>query len=66
MSFVYHRNIDSRNGVVGYVVGFYGPKGEWHTESFHHDRLNAASWASYLNGGSSRGWCGDEQQEATK
>lgn len=33
-----------------WTVGFYGPTGEWHTDSDHHDRNKAAERAAFLNG----------------
>ncbi len=34
-----------------YTVGFYDPKGEWHPESDHQDREEAAKRVAFLNGG---------------
>jgi len=34
-----------------YTVGFYSPSGEWHTDSDHGDREDAARRVHYLNGG---------------
>jgi hypothetical protein len=48
MSYVYIR---SEPGL--WTVGFYDPKGEWHPDSDHDSRVNAAERVHYLNGGSS-------------
>jgi len=34
-----------------WTVGFYDPNGEWHPESDHSDREEAAKRVHYLNGG---------------
>ncbi|MER2039700.1 MAG: hypothetical protein ABS944_16255 [Solibacillus sp.] len=34
-----------------YTVGFYTPKGEWHTDSDHGNCEDAAERVHYLNGG---------------
>jgi hypothetical protein len=34
-----------------YTVGFYAPDGEWHPDSDHTDREEAAKRVHYLNGG---------------
>ena len=34
-----------------YTVGFYSPDGEFHTDSDHHDREDAAKRVRFLNGG---------------
>lgn len=34
-----------------YTVGFYAPDGEWHTDSDHANRDEAAKRVHYLNGG---------------
>lgn len=47
MSYVY---INSGPGL--WTVGFYDPRGEWHSESDHQDMNKAASRVNYLNGGS--------------
>jgi hypothetical protein len=36
-------------------VGFYSPNGEWHADSDHSDREEAAARANYLNGGAAYG-----------
>lgn len=46
MSYVYIR---SEPGL--YTVGFYDPKGIWHSESDHNDREEAAKRVRFLNGG---------------
>ncbi|MGE6514597.1 hypothetical protein [Lysinibacillus sphaericus] len=33
-----------------YTVGFYAPNGEWHTDSDHGKREEAAERVHYLNG----------------
>jgi len=33
-----------------YTVGFYDPQGNWHPESDHNDRREAAKRVAYLNG----------------
>lgn len=33
-----------------YTVGFYAPDGEWHTDSDHSNREDAAKRVHYLNG----------------
>jgi hypothetical protein len=33
-----------------YTVGFYSPDGEWHTDSDHGDREEAAARVAWLNG----------------
>ena len=33
-----------------WTVGFYDPKGEWHTDSDYDDKEEAAARVSYLNG----------------
>lgn len=35
-----------------YTVGFYSPDGEWHSESDHDTRDEAAERVAYLNGNS--------------
>ena len=39
-----------------WTVGFYAPDGQWHSESDHSDRQDAASRVSYLNGGDNASW----------
>lgn len=34
-----------------WTVGFYDPSGEWHPESDHGTREDAAARVRYLNGG---------------
>lgn len=34
-----------------WTVGFYDPSGEWHAESDHSDREEAAKRVAWLNGG---------------
>lgn len=34
-----------------YTVGFYDPKGNWHSDSDHASREEAAKRVHYLNGG---------------
>jgi hypothetical protein len=34
-----------------WTVGFYDPSGEWHTDSDHDIREEAAERVAYLNGG---------------
>jgi hypothetical protein len=41
--------IESEKGL--YTVGFYDPKGNWHPESDHDSRSDAAHRVHYLNGG---------------
>ena len=41
--------IESEKGL--WTVGFYDPSGEWHPESDHADREEAAKKVHYLNGG---------------
>jgi hypothetical protein len=36
-----------------FTVGFFDPGGEWHSESDHLDRDDAADRVHWLNGGSS-------------
>ena len=38
-----------------WVVGFYSPDGEWHPDSDHADRDDAAKRVHYLNGGKNEG-----------
>ncbi|WP_198343916.1 hypothetical protein [Burkholderia ubonensis] len=38
---------------ITYTVGFYDPEGEWHPESDHADREEAAKRVAYLNGAKS-------------
>jgi hypothetical protein len=38
-----------------WTVGFYAPNGEWHPDSDHNDRDEAAERVHYLNGGQNRG-----------
>ena len=33
-----------------FTVGFYSPSGEWHPESDHHSREDAAKRVAWLNG----------------
>jgi len=35
-----------------YTVGFYSPNGDWHPESDHNDREEAARRVAWLNGNS--------------
>lgn len=35
-----------------WTVGFYSPNGEWHPDSDHSDREDAAKRVAFLNGGS--------------
>jgi len=42
--------IESEPGL--WTVGFYSPDGEWHPESDHDAKSEAAKRVSYLNGGS--------------
>lgn len=37
-----------------WTVGFYAPDGEFHTDSDHNDRDQAADRVHYLNGGVER------------
>jgi hypothetical protein len=37
-----------------WTVGFYAPNGEWHTDSDHNHRDDAAERVHYLNGGGER------------
>ena len=34
-----------------YTVGFFDPKGQWHTDSDHESKDAAAARVHYLNGG---------------
>ena len=34
-----------------WTTGFYGPEGEWHSDSDHNDKEKAAERVHYLNGG---------------
>ena len=34
-----------------YTVGFFDPKGQWHPDSDHSSRDDAAARVNYLNGG---------------
>lgn len=34
-----------------YTCGFYSPDGQWHAESDHSDKEDAAKRTHYLNGG---------------
>lgn len=45
MSYVY---IQSEPGL--FTVGFYDPRGDWHTDSDHDSRESAAARVHYLNG----------------
>jgi len=36
-----------------FIVGFYDPTGEWHAESDHATREQAAKRVAFLNGGAS-------------
>jgi hypothetical protein len=45
--YVYKAN---RDGDIQFVVGFYDPQGQWHTESDHVTRESAAERVHYLNG----------------
>ena len=40
--------IESEAGV--FTVGFYAPNGNWHADSDHGVRINAADRVHYLNG----------------
>jgi len=33
-----------------FTVGFYDPKGKWHSDSDHSDKNEAADRVAYLNG----------------
>lgn len=41
--------IESEHGL--WTVGFYDPKGDWHGDSDHTDRVEAGKRVHYLNGG---------------
>lgn len=41
--------IESEPGL--YTVGFHDPSGEWHPESDHNNRKEAAARVHFLNGG---------------
>lgn len=45
MTWVY---INSEPGL--WTVGFYAPNGDWHTDSDHSDREEAAKRCAWLNG----------------
>lgn len=45
MSYVY---IESEPGL--FTVGFYDPRGAWHSDSDHDSRQSAAARVAYLNG----------------
>lgn len=40
--------INSEPGL--WTVGFYAPNGQWHSESDHNDREEAAKRVAWLNG----------------
>ncbi len=40
-----------------WTVGFYDPKGEWHPDSDHDNREEAADRVAYLNGGMANWKC---------
>ncbi len=42
------------NGFYLFTVGFYDPSGNWHPESDHNTREEAAARVHYLNGGKER------------
>lgn len=39
-----------------FTVGFYDPKGEWHSESDHASAEAASARVHYLNGGGEHAW----------
>ncbi len=39
------------DGDTLFTVGFYDPKGNWHSDSDHSERSKAQSRVNYLNGG---------------
>jgi len=54
-----YRNIPVIDALTGktlgfseYIVGFYSPDGEWHTESEYTSQREAVAHVHYLNGGS--------------
>ena len=46
MGYVY---VQSELGL--WIVGFYDPQGDWHPESDHDNKREAAERVHYLNGG---------------
>ena len=48
-------------GMQGYSVGFYDPKGNWIEESRHAHRLWAQAQVHYLNGGEEETSVGSNQ-----
>lgn len=46
-----YRQTENNHGVGCYTVGFYDPKGQWHTDGDFGSKREAAHRVNFLNGG---------------